>query len=81
MYVRDGAVVPFAEAVQCVREDTVFYIHVRHYGKKPGSFVLYEDDFTSYDYKENGFRKVQISVDETGKMSLSGTKECFRYVL
>ncbi len=81
VYVRDGAVVPFAEAVQCVREDTVFYIHVRHYGKKPGSFVLYEDDFTSYDYKENGFRKVQISVDETGKMSLSGTKECFRYVL
>ena len=81
VYVRDGAVVPFAEPVQCVREDTVFYIHVRHYGKKPGSFVLYEDDFTSYDYEENGFRKVQISVDETGKKSLSGTKECFRYVL
>lgn len=81
VYVRDGAVVPFAEPVQCVKEDTVFHIHVRHYGKKAGSFVLYEDDFTSYDYEVNGFCEILILVDETGKISSLGTEKCSRYVL
>lgn len=79
VYVRDGAVVPFAEPVQCVREDTVFHMHVRHYGKKAGSFVLYEDDFTSYGYEVDGFRKIRILVDETGKTDLSGMENCIKY--
>lgn len=37
---RDGAVIPVTEPVQCVWEDTVFHMHVKHYGKKAGSFVL-----------------------------------------
>lgn len=81
VYVRDGAVVPFAEPVQCVREDTVFRMHVKHFGKKAGSFVLYEDDFATYDHEKKGFGRIQISVDETGKMHVSGMEECFRYVL
>lgn len=80
VYVRDGAVVPFAEPVQCVREDTVFHMHVRHYGKKPGNFVLYEDDFTSYDYEANGFRKIRISIDETGRMNILGIETCRKYL-
>lgn len=80
VYVRDGAVVPFAEPVQCVRKDTVFHMHVRHYGKEAGSFVLYEDDFTSYDYEGNGFRKIQILVDETGQKSILGIEACKKYL-
>ena len=81
VYVRDGAVVPFAEPVQCVREDTVFRMHVKHFGKKAGSFVLYEEDFATYDHEKKGFGRIRISVDETGKMHVSGMEECFRYVL
>lgn len=80
VYVRDGAVVPFAEPVQCVREDTVFHMYVKHYGKKAGSFVLYEDDFTSYDYEANGFRKIRISIDETGRMNILGIETCRKYL-
>lgn len=43
VYVRDGAVVPFVEPVQCVCDDTIFQMAIRHYGKKKGSFSLYED--------------------------------------
>ena len=64
VYVRDGAVVPFAEPVQCVREDTVFRMHVKHFGKKAGSFVLYEDDFVTYDHEKKGFGRIRISVDD-----------------
>ncbi len=81
VYVRDGAVVPFAEPIQCVREDTVFQMHVRHYGKKAGSFVLYEDDFVSYDYEANGFGEIRISVDEAGQMCISGAESSARYVI
>lgn len=80
VYVRDGAVVPFAEPVQCVREDTVFSLHVRHYGKKAGGFVLYEDDFVSYDYEADGFREIRIWADETGRVSISGAEACVKYV-
>lgn len=79
VYVRDGAVVPFAEPVQCVRDDTVFQMKIRHYGKKAGSFVLYEDDFVSYDYVKNGFREIRISVDENGRIEISGAEECVKY--
>lgn len=81
VYVRDGAVVPFAEPVQCVRDDTVFRISVRHYGKKAGCFVLYEDDFVSYDYEKRGFHEVRISVDGTGQVKVSGMSECLRYAM
>lgn len=81
VYVRDGAVVPFAEPVQCVREDTVFQISVKHYGKKAGSFVLYEDDFVSYDYEKDGFHEIQILADETGQMSILGAEDSVKYVV
>lgn len=56
-------------------------MHVRHFGKKAGSFVLYEEDFATYDHEKKGFGRIRISVDETGKMHVSGMEECFRYVL
>lgn len=81
VYVRDGAVVPFAKPVQCVRDDTVFQISVKHYGNKEGSFVLYEDDFVSYDYEKCGFQEIHISVDAAGRMMVSGTEKCSRYLI
>lgn len=80
VYVRDGAIVPFAEPVQYISDNTVFQMTINHYGIKKGSFVLYEDDFISYDYEKNGFREIKISVDEEGKMSLTGEKVCSRYI-
>mgnify|MGYP006916347340 CR=1 FL=1 len=37
--------------------------------------MLYEDDFTSCDYEVNGFREIQISVNETEKMIVSGMEK------
>lgn len=43
--------------------------------------MLYEEDFATYDHEKKGFGRIRISVDETGKMHVSGMEECFRYVL
>ena len=52
VFARDGALIPVAAPVMCVKEDTVFDITVKSFGENPtGSCVLYEDDFISYDYE------------------------------
>lgn len=79
VFVREGAVIPVAAPVQCVRDDTVFKIKVRHFGAKAGSFTLYEDDFVSWDYESKGFHKMNISVDENGEMKITGQEQCVKY--
>jgi alpha-D-xyloside xylohydrolase len=53
VYVKSGAIVPLAKPLQCIDKDTVFEIRIETYGKGIGSFVLYEDDFESFDYQSN----------------------------
>ena len=54
-------------------------MHVRHFGKKAGSFVLYEEDFATYEKK--GFGRIRISVDETGMARASGMEKCAGHLL
>ncbi|WP_024347175.1 TIM-barrel domain-containing protein [Lacrimispora indolis] len=68
VYVKDGALIPYAQPVECVREDTVFKIHVRSYGKGRSSFPLYEGDFQTFS-DENSDDKIVIIRDENGKIS------------
>ena len=53
VFVREGAIVPLAEPVLCVRNDTVFDMEVRIFGEADGKFVLYSDDFESFDYEQH----------------------------
>ena len=81
VFVRDGGVIPIAEPVQCVREDTVFEIRVQAYGEKPGEFTLYEDDFVSWQYETKGFREVQIEKEKDGSVLVKGIEDCKKYRL
>ena len=79
VFVRDGAIVPTAEPVLCVREDTVFEMTIRSYGWKEGEYTLYEDDFTSFRYENEGMRKVVIRRDGDGKIEIAGGENSLRY--
>ena len=79
VFVRDGAIVPTAEPVLCVREDTVFEMTIRSYGRKEGEYTLYEDDFTSFRYENEGMRKVVIRRDGDGKIEIAGGENSLRY--
>lgn len=52
VYVREGAIVPLAKPVEYVGTDTVFEITVLAFGTPERDFVLYEDDFVSFDYEK-----------------------------
>ena len=79
VFVRDGAIVPMAEPVLCVREDTVFEMTIRSYGRKEGAYTLYEDDFTSFRYENEEMRKVVIRRDGDGKIEIAGGENSQRY--
>lgn len=81
VFVRDGAILPLAKPVACVSEETVFDITVRSYGQDEGSFTLYEDDFTTFKYEEDGIREIKISRDTNGIILIPDAKEsrCYRF--
>lgn len=81
VFARDGALVPVAEPVICVTEDTVFNITVKSFGtNKTGSCVLYEDDFVSFNYESLAAKKqINVTVGDNGKFIVSGAKTSTKY--
>ena len=53
VYVKADHMVPLAKPVQHVDQDTVFEMRVECFGEPDGVFYLYEDDFETFDYREN----------------------------
>lgn len=52
VFVKDGAIIPLAKPVMHVDKDTVFEMTVKIFGEADGRFVLYEDDFATFDFEE-----------------------------
>ena len=66
VFVRDGALLPLAKPVLCVKEDIVFEMTVRSYGSGEAEFVLYEDDFHTYDSEIKESIAITVRRDEKG---------------
>ena len=67
LFVKDGAVIPLlSKAINNTRETKDQTLEVRHYGKAPGSFELYEDDGLTFDH-ENGAYSLRTLAFEDGK--------------
>ena len=58
VFVKDGAIVPMAKPVDCVEKNTVFEMEIKVFGDKDGVFVLYDDDFETFDYEQGQNRVV-----------------------
>lgn len=71
LFVKEGAVVPmFAKAPPNSKAAKGQDLIVRHYGKKAGSFSLYEDDAKTFDYQKGLYRTRQILISAEGKLSI-----------
>lgn len=64
VYVRDGALVPLADADWKSKKLTV-----RHYGNAAGKILLYDDNGENLDYKNGKFTKlpIEVKIDKDGK--------------
>lgn len=69
LFVRANSLIPIAEPVQFVAENTVFKISVRAYGEKPEPFCLFEDDGVSFNFEKGEQNRVLIGVND-GKVTV-----------
>jgi alpha-D-xyloside xylohydrolase len=73
VYVKDGAIIPMMPAVTKLTGEKL-PIEVRHYGEKGGTYSLYDDDGTTYNYEKGEYGRVQLNVVvKNGKKKLSVT--------
>ncbi len=65
VYVKDGGIIPMMPArLHAPAKGEMVDIEVRHYGTKPGSFKLYDDDGETFDYEKGAYSWRTISDSE-----------------
>ena len=80
LFVREGTLLPLADAVPYVTQETVFKLHCKVYGVSEASCLLLEDDGVSYDFEKGLFNLVTLeAVDKKVKMNRIGKCKLKRY--
>ena len=75
LFVKDGAVIPLlSKAVNNSRDARGHALEVRHYGKLPGEFELYEDDGLTFNHETGDYALRTLSFRE-GKGQETETKK------
>jgi alpha-D-xyloside xylohydrolase len=76
LLVREGAVIPMlATAVTNSGRAVGQALEVRHYGRAPGSFDLFEDDGRTFEYERGRYRvrRLGVRAGGGGRLELSET--------
>jgi alpha-glucosidase (family GH31 glycosyl hydrolase) len=69
LFVKDGGLVPLIAAREWAPgPDELLPLEVRHYGERPGSMRLYDDDGETFDYEggERSWTRLEAARDATG---------------
>ena len=64
LFVRDGAIVPLGPVLpHAPRAGQRLPLEVRHYGRRPGVFQLYDDDGETLDFEQGAHRFIELAVE------------------
>lgn len=64
LFVKSGTILPMAEPIQNISEDTIFNITCHVFDDNPIPFTLYADDGISFDYEKGNYDKIELSVNK-----------------
>lgn len=70
LFVKDGGLIPMLKENRTrmpVAGETL-NLEIRHYGEKPGTFMLYDDDGNSFDYERGVFSWTELKVKKEGEI-------------
>lgn len=73
VYVKDGGIIPMMPALMhAPKAGEKVNLEIRHYGEKPGRYMLYDDDGETFDYEKGvySFREIKV---EGSKGQFKGT--------
>ena len=78
VFVREGAIIPFGPEMEWSDEKPAELINLYVYAGKNGSFQLYEDEGTNYNYEKGKYATIDITYDDaTRTVSFSARKGQF----
>ena len=70
VYVKDGAMIPMMETrLRAPAGGEKIDMEVRHYGEKPGRYMLYDDDGETFDYEKGiySWREITVTKNRRGQ--------------
>ena len=73
LLVKDGAIIPMLTSTN--QDDLIQKIEVRHYGQAENSYILYNDDGTSYNYEKGDFSLTKLTVTEGKNGQMIGSSK------
>ena len=74
LFVKDGGIIPLMPPVRQTMEAAADVpLEIRHYGKKAGRFVLYDDDGVTFDYKRGMYSLKALEVNQDREGILRGS--------
>ena len=74
VYVKDGGMIPMMEAAfHAPGKNEKYNLEIRHYGTKPASYKIYDDDGVTFDYEKGMYSWREIKVERLKDGRLKGT--------
>ena len=82
VFVREGAIIPFGPAMEWSDEKKADLINLYVYAEQDGSFQLYEDEGTNYNYEKGQYATIDIHYDDAARtVSFAARKGQFKGML
>ena len=75
LYVRAGSIIPFGPGIQWSDEKPADVIDLYVYAGKNGSFTLYEDENTNYNYEKGAYSTISFEYDDASKTLTIGDRK------
>ena len=75
VFVREGAIIPFGPEMEWSDAKPAELINLYIYAGKDGSFQLYEDEGTNYNYEKGKYATIDITYDDASKTVSFGARK------
>jgi alpha-D-xyloside xylohydrolase len=75
LFVKAGSIIPFGPELQYTAEKKADTITLYIYTGKDGSFTLYEDEGTNYNYEKGAFSTISFDYNEAAKTVSIGNRK------
>ena len=75
VFVREGAIIPFGPEMEWSDEKPAEFINLYVYAGQDGSFQLYEDEGTNYNYEKGKYATIDITYDDAAKTISFGARK------
>ena len=75
VYVREGAIIPFGPEMEWCDEKPAELINLYVYAGQDGTFQLYEDEGTNYNYEKGKYSTIDITYDDASRTVSFGARK------